>query len=145
MAFLVGTVLALVVALFAKVVGLDRDRAFYPTVLVVVASYYDLFAVMAGSMDALGGELVATLVFLIAVVVGFKRNLWIVAGALAAHGVFDMIHAHLIVNPGVPLFWPAFCASYDVSAALCMAWMLHQRPQAASATSPLAAATQVST
>lgn len=27
----------------AAVTGLDRDRAFYPTVLIVVASYYDLF------------------------------------------------------------------------------------------------------
>lgn len=34
------------------VVGLDRDRAFYPTVIVVIASYA-LFAVMGGSTHAL--------------------------------------------------------------------------------------------
>jgi hypothetical protein len=36
----VGIVLSLSVALFARRVGFDRDRAFYPTVLMVIASYY---------------------------------------------------------------------------------------------------------
>lgn len=127
MAHLVGIVLALGVALFAKLVGLDKDRAFYPTVMVVVASYYDLFAVMSGSMHAIGAELAITVAFLVAVVVGFRRNLWIVVAALAAHGLFDLVHPHLIDNPGVPAWWPSFCAAYDVTAAACLAWLLNQR------------------
>lgn len=123
-ALLVGVALALVVALFAKLVGLDKDRAFYPTVLAVVASYYDLFAVMGGSAHALGVELAITVAFLIAVVAGFRRNAWIIVGALAAHGVFDFVHPHLIVNPGVPDWWPPFCMAYDVTAAACLAWLL---------------------
>ena len=39
MAYVIGIVLALSVSLFAFVVRLDRGRAFYPTVLVVIASY----------------------------------------------------------------------------------------------------------
>lgn len=127
MAYLIGVVLALAVSLFAKLVGLDKDRAFYPTVLVVVASYYDLFAVMAGSTQAIGSELAATVVFLIAVVLGFKRNLWIVVGALAGHGLFDWVHPQLISNPGVPSWWPAFCMTYDLAAAVCLAWLLNHR------------------
>jgi hypothetical protein len=126
MAIFAGVALALLVSLFAKLVGLDRDRAFYPTVLVVVASYYDLFAVMGGSMHAVGAELVVTLVFLCAVVAGFRWNLWIAAAGLAAHGLFDFVHGSLIVNPGVPVWWPAFCLSYDVTAAACVAWLLHR-------------------
>ena len=45
--YVVGAVLAPLVSGFARLVGLDRDRAFYPTVLIVVALYYVLFAVMA--------------------------------------------------------------------------------------------------
>jgi hypothetical protein len=30
----------------ATVVGFDRERAFYPTVMIVIASYYVLFAAM---------------------------------------------------------------------------------------------------
>jgi hypothetical protein len=33
-----GIVLSASVALFARKVGLDRDRAFYPTVMIVIAS-----------------------------------------------------------------------------------------------------------
>ena len=53
MGYAIGILLALFICLFARSVGFDRDRAFYPTVLAVVASYYVLFAVMGGSTQAL--------------------------------------------------------------------------------------------
>ena len=40
MPYLIGIVLSVGVALFARCVEFDRDRAFYPTVLMVIASYY---------------------------------------------------------------------------------------------------------
>jgi hypothetical protein len=43
-ALVVGALLAFAVGLFATGIGLDRDRAFYPAVTIVVASYYALFA-----------------------------------------------------------------------------------------------------
>ena len=46
MALLIGALLALAVGISATSLGLDRDRAFYPTVTIVIASYYALFAVM---------------------------------------------------------------------------------------------------
>lgn len=46
MEYLIGLFLSLAVAGLIVVVGLDREAAFYPTVLIVVASYYVLFAVM---------------------------------------------------------------------------------------------------
>ncbi|HEX7441625.1 MAG TPA: hypothetical protein VF319_16180 [Caldimonas sp.] len=128
MAYLIGIATALVVSLFATFVGLDRDRAFYPTVLAVVASYYCLFAVMGGSFQALLIESSAMFVFLAATVLGFRRNLWLIAGALSAHGVFDLVHGHLISNPGVPPWWPAFCLTFDLAAAGYLAWLLrHSR------------------
>ena len=51
MPYVVGIVLSLGVAWFARSVGLDRDRAFYPTVLIVIAWYYVLFAAMSGSVE----------------------------------------------------------------------------------------------
>ena len=38
MEYLVGVVLGLVVGGFAAAGGFDRDRSFYPTVLIVIAS-----------------------------------------------------------------------------------------------------------
>ena len=62
--------------------------------------------------------------FLVVAVIGFKRNLWLVVAALAGHGIFDFFHAHLVANPGVPPWWPAFCMTFDITAAAYLAWLL---------------------
>jgi hypothetical protein len=130
MSLLIGFVLALAVFLFARGVGLDRDRAFYPTVLIVVASYYGLFAIMGGTRHDLLHEAVVVAAFALLAVLGFKLNPWLVVLGLFAHGVFDFFHAHLISNPGVPVWWPMFCLSYDVTAAAGLAWLLLRPPAA---------------
>ena len=134
MAFLIGAVLAFSVGLLMTFIGLDRDRAFYPTVMIVIASYYALFAVMGASTQVLMVESIAIVAFLGASIAGFKRSLWIVVAALAAHGVFDLVHGHLIDNPGVPAWWPSFCLAYDVVAAAYLAWLLLRSRVHASAT-----------
>ena len=128
MAYLIGAVLALGVgAVLGTAVGLDRDRAFYTTIAAVVASYYVLFAAMAGSTHALLIETAVAMVFLTVALTGFRRSLWLVAAALAGHGAFDAVHGRLIANPGVPTWWPAFCGSYDVVAAGYLALLLVRR------------------
>jgi hypothetical protein len=124
MAFLVGALLALAVGLLARVSGLDRDRAFYPTVTIVVASYYSLFAVMGASTRALVIESLVAGAFVAAALLGFRSSLWVVVIALGAHGVFDLARGAVISNPGVPSWWPAFCGTYDVTAAGFLAWLL---------------------
>jgi len=132
--FLVGAVLALSVGLSATFLGLDRDRAFYPTVMIVIASYYALFAVMGGSVHALAVESIVIVAFLGASIAGFRTSLWLVVAALAAHGLFDFIHGQIIANPGVPAWWPPFCLSYDVVAAAYLAWLLSRSRVRAAAT-----------
>ncbi|HMH56677.1 MAG TPA: hypothetical protein VK535_10505 [Gemmatimonadales bacterium] len=127
MPYLAGIVLALTVSGLATLVGLDRDRAFYPTLVLVVASYYVLFAVIGGSGHALVVETLVMTGFLLVALIGFKTSLWLVVAALAAHGVFDFVHGRVVANPGVPVWWPAFCATYDVTAAAFLAWLLRRR------------------
>jgi hypothetical protein len=43
MEYLIGLFLSLAVAGFAIMIGLDLEPAFYPNVLIVIASYYVLF------------------------------------------------------------------------------------------------------
>jgi hypothetical protein len=124
MEYLVGIGLAIAVGIFATVSRLDRDRAFYPTVMIVIALLYALFAAIGGSYRALGAESIAIVCFVTAALAGFKRSLWLVVVALAAHGVYDLFHGHVILNPGVPSWWPAFCLAYDVTAAAYLAWLL---------------------
>lgn len=122
--YVIGTILSIGVALFARRVGFDRDRAFYPTVLIVVASYYVLFAAISGSIQTVLLESGVMTLFVIAAVAGYKGSVWIIVGALAAHGVQDAVHAHIVANAGVPAWWPAWCLAYDVGAAGAVAWLL---------------------
>jgi hypothetical protein len=126
MPYLAGIVLALTVSGLATLVGLDRDRAFYPTLLLVIASYYVLFAVIGGSGHALVVEILVMTGFLLVAVIGFKKSLWLVVAALATHGVFDLFHGRVVANPGVPVWWPAFCLTYDITAAAFLGWRLRQ-------------------
>jgi len=121
MAFAIGLVLALGVAVLATGVGLDRDRAFYPVVMIVIAAYYVLFAAMGGSTRTLIVECLVMGGFAGVALLGFRFNLRLVAIALAAHGLFDFVHPHLIASAAVPQWWPAFCGSYDVVAAAYLA------------------------
>lgn len=113
MEYLMGLLLSLGVAGLATIVGFDRERVFYPTVLIVIASYYVLFAVMGASRQALALEIVVATGFLLVGILGFKKNLWVVVIALVGHGVFDFIRRGLIDNPGVPRWWPGFCLVFD--------------------------------
>src|SRR6185503_12362038 len=124
MALLVGALLAFSVGLMGTASGLDRDRAFYSTVAMVVASYYSLFAVLGASTRALVLESMVGGVFVAAALLGFRTSLWMVVMALGAHGVFDLAHGSVMSNPGVPAWWPAFCLTYDVTAAGYLAWLL---------------------
>jgi hypothetical protein len=67
-------------------------------------------------------------VFSIAAVLGFKSSSWIVVGGLAGHGVFDALREYVLQNPGVPIWWPAFCLTYDLGAAVGLAWVTQHRP-----------------
>ena len=122
--YVVGIVLSIGVALFARWVGFDRDRAFYPAVLIVIASYYVLFAAMGGSIQTVVLESALMTVLVIAAVAGFKGSTWIIVGALAGHGVQDAVHGHIVANAGVPVWWPAWYLAYDVGAAGALAWIL---------------------
>src|ERR1700687_5468584 len=109
MEYVIGLILAAAVAGLAHLVGFDRQRVFYPTVLIVIASYYVLFAAMGASRRTLIIEIVVAGGFLLVAVLGFKRNLWLVVAALIGQGVFEFVHRFFIDNPSVPHWWPGFC------------------------------------
>ena len=112
----------------ATAIGLARERSFYPTVLIVIASYYVLFAAMGTSRRTLLVESVVASIFLLCAVVGFKTHLWFLAAALLMHGVFDFVHRFFINNPGVPRWWPGFCLAFDAILAAFLAVLLIRHP-----------------
>ncbi len=129
MEYLIGVGLAMLVCGFAALAGFDRDRVFYPTLVIVIATYYILFAVIGNSTAALAVESTIAGGFLALAVAGFKTNLWLIVAALAGHGVFDFFHHLFIENPGVPVWWPGFCLSFDVLAGGFLAMLLIRRSE----------------
>lgn len=127
MEYLVGITLALFFCVAAAGLCMDRERAFYPAVLIAVASYYLAFAVVDGRHEVMLSEIAIAAVFIAAAVAGFKRSPWIAVVALGGHGVMDAFHHHLVHNAGVPQVWPGFCMTFDVTAAAFVAWVMLAR------------------
>jgi hypothetical protein len=124
MEFAIGIAAATAVGIFATVIGFDKERSFYPVVLIVIAALYILFAVMAGSTDSLIAEAIPAFAFVVLAALGYRKTPWLVVAGLALHGVFDFFHHAIIVNPGVPVWWPGWCLSYDVMAAAYLAALI---------------------
>jgi len=124
---IVGITLALLFCGAAAGLGMDRERVFYPAVLIAVASYYLAFAVIDGRNEVMLSELAIAAIFIAGAVAGFKVNPWIAVVALAGHGVMDGFHHHVVHNIGVPRVWPGFCMSFDVTAAAFVACVMLAR------------------
>ena len=124
MEYLIGALLALGVGVFGTQVGFDRERGFYPVMLIVIASYYVLFALMGGAPRAWVVEALVMAGFVVVAMLGFRWNLWLVVAALFGHGVLDLFHPHLLAHSGAPTWWPMFCMTFDVAAAGYLAALL---------------------
>ena len=127
MEYIVGITLALFFCAAAAALGMDRERVFYPAVVMAVASYYLAFAVADGRSGVMLAEVAIAAVFIAGAVVGYKLSPWIAVVALAGHGVMDGFHHHLVHNTGVPQAWPGFCMSFDVTAGAFVAWVMLAR------------------
>jgi hypothetical protein len=128
--YIVGLLSAVAIAALAAWSGLDRGRSFYPTALIVIAFYYVLFAAMGASRGVLVAEVAVAVGFTVLAVFGFKRSMWLVAAAITGHGVFDLFfHNRFIHNPGMPVWWPGFCATVDIGLGVWMGFRLWRDPK----------------
>ena len=119
----IGIVVALLTIAAGRVVGFDRDRAFYPTVLIVTASYYVLFAAVGSEPHDAWLEVWFAAVFAAAAIRGFTASPWWIIAGFLGHAVFDVArpffgHSH------APATWPGFCMAYDIVAAAGLALLV---------------------
>ena len=117
---LAGIAAAALLAASARATAFDRDRSFYPTVLCAIALLYVLFGVESASSSVAAVELVVALGFVAVAVVAHRRaSAVLLAGGLAAHGLWDLGHPALLpASDAVPVWWPAFCLGVDLPLAL---------------------------
>ncbi len=110
--FIVGIIIAVIVIIQARVMKFDKSRSYYTSMLIIIPTYYVLFAFM--SEEAILIEIVIAIFFTIIATIGALFYPILIGVGLLAHGIFDFLHPYFIVNSGVPLWWPAFCAGADI-------------------------------
>ena len=71
----VGVILAVSVELLGRLTGMDRDRAAYPVILIVIAFYYVLFAAISESQPNVVKELAIATIFSVFALTGFLYSL----------------------------------------------------------------------
>lgn len=121
-AFIIGVALAVALIIFGKLTGYEKDRSFFPTLLIIIASYYLLFATLTDSVSTLLIEITITLFFSVLAVWGSFRFPLLVGAGITLHGLFDFTYSHFYINTGVPVWWPAFCAGIDIPFGL---WVMY--------------------
>ncbi len=114
MEYFAGIIVAIIIAALASILGFDKDKSFYPVILIIIAVFYVLFAIMSGSIDTIIRESVIAFVFIIVAITGAKKTVFIIAFGLIVHGIFDIFHNQFITNTSVPAWWPMFCAIVDI-------------------------------
>lgn len=108
----IGASLGVAVLIAAEALRFNRDRSFYPTLLIVIASYYVLFAVMSG--HPVWPEIVFATVFSIMAITAALKWRLLAGLGIFLHGVFDFARGGTIGDGGAPEWWPAFCGGVDV-------------------------------
>lgn len=117
---MIETVLGLLVGLATIAIArrLRAEHWLYALALISLPSLYAGFAWGIGESGIGLQELVVGLPYLIGgLLLALLRGRWSAAlvGLLwLAHGGYDLIHPRLFVNPGVPAWYPLFCASVDI-------------------------------
>ncbi len=94
--------------------GMLSERSGAAVLLMAVAVFYPVFAAAEADTAGLVLHLLIFAGFTFLALRAYHRGLFLLAGGLIAHGIFDII-AGFIATPG-PSWWPAFCASFDIVA-----------------------------
>jgi hypothetical protein len=113
MEYLIGVMSTIIIIALARIATFERDRSFYPIVLIVIGFLYVLFAAIDGRTEVVFVESVFALVFTAVALFGFKKSEKVVGFGIMMHGFFDISHHLFIQNNGVPIFWAGFCLSID--------------------------------
>ena len=122
MEYVAGILTALCIAIFSRMLKLDNRRSFYSTVLIVIAIFYVLFAIIGGEVKWIVAETIVALLFAGLAIISRNMPMLVVGVGLIAHGLYDAQHDQLLETRGVPQWWPAYCATVDILLGI---WVLY--------------------
>ena len=137
---LIALITGLALAAFAvarlRVTGFEKKKWVYPLLLASFPFYYFAFAIYAGDHSALLNEIYAGLIFIAIAYAAYKLQsklgLILLATGYIGHAAYDVVHNHIFLNNGTPVWWPEFCGAVDVLMGLYLiylAFSLHENKQ----------------
>lgn len=97
----------------ANEVRMTRARSFFPAALIVISSFYLIFAIAAGNLSEFLINLLIVTLFTGLALRGYLQSLWLVVLGLVVHGLFDFAY-HFHGGGPAPVWWGAFCLTFDV-------------------------------
>lgn len=95
-------------------IGFEKERSFYPLILIFIAVIYLLFATIDSRAGVIGVEAAVMIIFIFLAVSGFKKNCWWIVSGFAAHGIRDYFLNAAVYNTGILSWRPEFCLGYAV-------------------------------
>lgn len=113
---IVGVVLGVASIVLARTVR--GEHWMYSATLILLPLVYTAFAAAAGDVRTATLELLVGAPFILggAACLAFRipRSPVFVGVLWITHAIFDVLHDCLFLNPGVPGWYPVFCAAVDV-------------------------------
>ncbi len=109
------------------------QRWAYPLGMVALPLPYVFFAYRAGDGNVAFMEMFYGMFFLAAgltfAISRMKFSAFVVAILWLLHGIYDVFHGHLILNMGMPGWYPLFCAGFDGVVAASLIWLATRLPE----------------
>lgn len=116
-ALIIGLTLATYAIVRFRETKLEKKKWVYPLLLATFPFYYFAFAIYAEDYSALINEIYVGLIFIAVAYTAYKLKstigIIILAIGYIGHAVYDIIHNHLFINEGTPVWWPEFCGAVD--------------------------------
>lgn len=117
--FLVGVALGLASVALMALAGVARERGGYAVATAAIAAFYPVFAVGRG-WDVFAFHAAAAFLFVVLAILGARKSLWWIVGAMATHGAFDVLDGVRAPDPS-PGWWGPFCLGIDLAIAAALA------------------------
>jgi hypothetical protein len=112
---------------------LKIERWGYTLSLMGLPLFYIFFALRSGDENTAFIEffygmlyLASGLVFAIS---RLKFSTYIVATLWLLHAAYDVVHGHLVMNLGVPGWYPSLCLGFDIVIAAYLFWLAGRLPE----------------
>lgn len=125
---LAGVLVGILTIALAKLI--KGERWLYSLGLLTLPGAYVLFAFYAGERAVGVQEIIFGVPFilggLVCAFISIRMSAVLVGVLWILHGVYDLTHGQLFINPGAPVWWPVYCAAVDVVIGLYLLWLSRQ-------------------